>query len=435
MFGTAQSNTGGGLFGNKAPGSVGATAGSAPGATGTAGGLFGSSSNTGGLFGNNSNTGTMGTSGGLFGSKPAAPSGGGLFRSTTNNTNNMFGNNTGNTTSNTSGGLFGGNTGNTGNTTSNTGGGLFGRNTANTGTNTGGLFGGNTGNTGNTGGLFGNNSQNAAQPSSGGLFGSKPATGGLFGASNTNTSNTNTSGGLFGNSANTGNTGNSMFSGNTGATNSGGLFGTNNTNSNLFNQQQQQQQQQPQQQQLTAMTRVGDLPPAIKQELEQFDKYINTQHIIATTLQSDCSEHDILIESIPKDINYLHNKILSTKQALKFDNNQLENLKNLNSELTEDITKIMQLILQLSTPGTKLSSSFQLNEFFIKKIKKYYETLNNYELLVKELDLILAGLEKSCVEGFGNLFNIVQVIKSQYSLFMELCETMAQLHNEVNKMK
>ena len=38
----------------------------------------------------------------------------------------------------------------------------------------------------------------------------------------------------------------------------------------------------------------------------------------------------------------------------------------MNNEITEDINKIMQLILQLSTPGTKLSSSFQLNEFSLK---------------------------------------------------------------------
>ena len=106
----------------------------------------------------------------------------------------------------------------------------------------------------------------------------------------------------------------------------------------------------------------------------------------------------------------------------------------MNNEITEDINKIMQLILQLSTPGTKLSSSFQLNEFFIKKIKKYYQMLTQYESMIKELEMILTGLEKSCTEGFGNLFGIVQVIKSQYSLFMELTETMAQLHNEVNRL-
>lgn len=181
------------------------------------------------------------------------------------------------------------------------------------------------------------------------------------------------------------------------------------------------------------MTRVGDLPEPIKRELQEFDKYINTQHLIATTLQSDLSKHDRLIKSIPKDTNYLYTKLSSTKQALKFDSNQLLNLKEVNNELIEDINKIMQLIIQLSTPGTKLSSSFQLNEFFIKKIKKYHEVLNNYELIVNEAEQVISGLERLCVDGFGGLFNIIEVIKSQFNLFMELCETMAQLHNEVNK--
>lgn len=105
----------------------------------------------------------------------------------------------------------------------------------------------------------------------------------------------------------------------------------------------------------------------------------------------------------------------------------------MNNEITEDINNIMQLIIQLSTPGTKLSSSYQLNEFFIKKIKKYYEVLNIYEETINELESVLNGLERNCNEGFGSLASIVQVIKSQYALFMDLCETMAQLHNEINR--
>lgn len=308
-----------------------------------------------------------------------------------------------------------------------------------------------------SGGLFGSNNQ-TQQQSGGGLFGAKPATtsGGLFGNQNNNTTTT-TGGGLFGSKPATTTTGGGLFGGNqqsTTTTNGGGLFGgqltsigggglfgskPTATTGGLFGgqsqlQQQIQQQQQQQQPQLTAMTRVGDLPANIKNELEQFDKYINTQHLIATTLNSDMTKHDDLINTIPKDINYLQNKVLSTKQALKSDFTQLLNLKNLNNEVTEDINKIMHLILQLSTPGTKLSSSFQLNDFFIKKIKKYYELLNYYEGVIKEIETILSGLEKSCTEGFGNLFNIVGVIKSQYKLFMELCETMAQLHNEINRL-
>ncbi|KAK6455435.1 nucleoporin NUP49/NSP49 [Scheffersomyces xylosifermentans] len=437
--------------------------------------MFGSSAVSGstpsfGFGTNSSNTNTNAAPSSGFGAaKPALGSGGGLFGGSNQTATSGFGANSG--SGGIGGGLFGGNTNQQQQQQApSTGGGLFGasNNTNNSNNNTttgGGLFGSNNAAGSTSGGLFGgaNNTQ------TGGLFGSKPATGttgGLFGGGNTAQQNNTTGGGLFG-----GNTANkaptlggglfggantqqqqqqqqqqkpSLFGGNTGTT-GGGLFGGSSTNTGatggLFsaqqNQQQQpqlQQQQQQQQQQLTAMTRVGDLPQNIKQELEEFDRYINKQHLVATTLQADYSKHNEMINTIPRDINYLHNKLLSTKQALKFDSNQLLHLKNLNNEITEDISKIMQLILQLSTPGTRLSSSFQLNEFFIKKIKKYYEILHQYEGVVTELDSILGGLERSCTEGFGNLLNIVEVIKSQYHLFMELCETMAQLHNEVNRL-
>ncbi|EDK45232.1 hypothetical protein LELG_03411 [Lodderomyces elongisporus NRRL YB-4239] len=400
---------------------------------GGGGGLFGAkpATSTGGLFGQ-SNTQQGNTSGGLFGSNPGATNigtGGGLFGQ------NQSG------TTGTSGGLFGGQQ-NQQNQPSTTAGGLFGQSNQQltgqgTGTSTG-LFGANKpassglfGNTGGTsgGGLFGNTQ--TGKPSSG-LFGGNSSnttqsSGGLFG---NNTSNQSNSGGLFG-SSNTQSSGGGLF-GNKPATSGGGLFGL---QQQLQQQPQQQQQQQQQQVQLTAMTRVGDLPPEIKNELQQLDTYINTQHLIATTLNSDMSKHNELVETIPKDINYLQNKLLSTKQALKFDTSQLLALKTMNNEVTEDINNIMQLIIQLSTPGTKLSSSYQLNEFFIKKIKNYHEMVRLYEETIAELEVVLNGLERNCNEGFGNLASIIQVIKTQYALFMELCETMAQLHNEVKRLQ
>ncbi|ODV68988.1 hypothetical protein HYPBUDRAFT_152225 [Hyphopichia burtonii NRRL Y-1933] len=407
MFGNSGNSSFGGFGANK-PASGFGTNPTAPAAPAASGGLFGSNNTTanstsGGLFGGSSNTNpstNTQSNGGMFGSNTNTQSSGGMFGS--NNTNQ----------STTGGGLFGSKPA--------TGGGLFGSNPSNPGTGSGtgssgfsfgntnnpqnnttggGLFGGSNNNTtsSTSGGLFGNNNNN--QTSSGGLFGNKPASGGLFGG---NTSN-NTSG--------------------------GGLFGGANSN-----QQQQQQQQQQQETQLTAMTRVGDLPPAVKKELEDFDTYINTQHLIATTLKSDMYKHDNLIKSINKDTDYLYTKLSSTKQALKFDSNQLLSLKEINNELTEDINKMMHLIIQLSTPGTRLSSSFQLNEFFVKKIKKYYEILDTYQNIVKEAEEVIGGLERSCVEGFGGLFNVVEVVKDQYNLFMELCDTIAQVHNNLGKL-
>ena len=213
--------------------------------------------------------------------------------------------------------------------------------------------------------------------------------------------------------------------------NQGGLFG--NTSQNQpQNQPQNQYQNQPQ---LNSMTRVGDLPEGIKRELQQFDKYINQQHLIATNLESTMKNHDELIKSLPKDINYLYIKLKSTKQALKFDSNHLQELKSLNNELTDDINRMLQLILQLSVPGTKLSSSSQLNEFFIKKIKQYHQTLSNYDEVVKEFTEILHNLELNLAQGVGNFLTIFDTIKSQFNLFMELCDKLAQYHGEVTRHK
>lgn len=437
-FGASNTTNSGGLFGQQQKPQ--------------GGGLFGSgtqNSSSGGLFGGQSNTANTGTSG--FGSTNT--SAGGLFGQSNQSNNNT-----------SSGGLFGQKpAAGQGLGSGTSSGGLFGQKPAATGTTGGGLFGssGQQGQQGQqtqqSGGLFGS-SNTANNQSSGGLFGLKPAapSGGLFGSSNQSTtaqkplfggSNTTTGGGLFGGSSNTGTnqtSGGGLFGGssNTGGT-TGGLFGgssNTNTGSGLFGGQQQQQQQNQQQQnqqatQLTAMTRFGDLPPEIKKELQEFDQYISTQHLIATTLNNDLPKHNQLVKSIDSDVSYLHNKISTIKQALKGDSNQLKALKSVNDELTEDIGNIMQLIIQLSTPGTKLSSSFQLNEFFVKKIKHYKDVMTSYENVIKEGEDAISGLQHSCNDTMGSIYDVVEVVKSQYNVFMELCETLAQVHNEVSRLK
>ncbi|XBW35095.1 hypothetical protein QEN19_000657 [Hanseniaspora menglaensis] len=134
-----------------------------------------------------------GKPGGLFGSTAAPQSQVSQFGTTVTNTTTpqpqtggLFGNSTNNTNSST-GGMFGNN-----NTTTSTGG-LFGN--TNTASTTGGLF-GNSNTTSTTGGLFGSKPNTTT---SGGLFGNtiQPAQttgGGLFGSSSINSGNTQTSG-------------------------------------------------------------------------------------------------------------------------------------------------------------------------------------------------------------------------------------------------
>lgn len=183
--------------------------------------------------------------------------------------------------------------------------------------------------------------------------------------------------------------------------------------------------------QLTAMTRVGDLPPQIKNELEQLDKYISTQHLIATTLNDDMKKHGRLVATIPSDVNFLHSKSSAVKLALKVDVSLLKELKTYNDELTEDVEKIMQLIIQLSTPGARLALSFHLNDYFVKKIKTYKTLLARYEHIIKEGLSAIDGMERSCNEKLGGTQDLVDTFRNLYMMFMEQCEALAKVHSEV----
>lgn len=405
-FGAANS---GGLFGNqqKKPATGGFGASPAQNGQTTA---FGTAPAAGGLFGLNPPASASSTA---FGSQPStagfgsaasttAPPAGGLFGSTNTQANSggIFGNSGTTNAAGSTGGLFGNNaSSNTAGTT----GGLFGAKP--TAPATGGLFGAKPAAPA-TGGLFGSTPAAPAAGSTGGLFGSAPAapnSGGLFGAKPTAPA----SGGLFGNTSNNGLLGNTA---------SNGLFGQAGPN---------------QQTQLTAMTRVGDLPAPFKKELEDLDKYISTQHLIATTLHGDLHKHDQLIKSIPTDVKYLNTKVSSIRQALTFDSKDLLYIKQVNDDLTDDIRNIMQLIVQLLTPGSKFTSSFHLNDFFISRINKYRDLLAKYEGVIGEGSEAIASLERSCNESVDSIYDVVELVRSQYTLFMELAATLADIHNEV----
>jgi nuclear pore complex protein Nup54 len=169
-------------------------------------------------FGNNNNR----ASSFLFGSQPAQTSGFGQNNSA--NQPSLFGSSAAGGASQTqpqaSGGLFGQNSQNAQNKPASTG--LFGQSSTQNNTASTGLFGQNNQNP--SGGLFGQNStQNST---SGGLFGQNnnqsSTSGGLFGQSNTQNNQNNQSGGLFG-LTNTQNNQNNQ---------AGGLFGANSANSN-----------------------------------------------------------------------------------------------------------------------------------------------------------------------------------------------------------
>ncbi|CAI4455536.1 ADM_collapsed_G0018810.mRNA.1.CDS.1 [Saccharomyces cerevisiae] len=452
-----------------------------------AGGLFGQASgastgnaNTGFSFGGTQTGQNTGPStGGLFGAKPAGSTGGlgaSFGQQQQQSQTNAFGG-----SATTGGGLFG----NKPNNTANTGGGLFG---ANSNSNSGGLFGSNNAQT--SGGLFGNNNTNNINNSSSGmnnasagLFGSKPAGGtSLFGNTSTSSAPAQNQGmfgakpagtSLFGNNAGNTTTGGGLFGSKpTGATS---LFGSSNNNNNnnnsnnimsasggLFGNQQQQLQQQPQMQcalqnlsqlPITPMTRISELPPQIRQEIEQLDQYIQKQVQISHHLKADTIDHDELIDSIPRDVAYLLKSESATSQYLKQDLKKISSFKSLIDEDLLDTQTFSVLLQQLLTPGSKISSN-DLDKFFQKKIHLYEKKLEDYCRILSDIETAVNGIDTDLFGAPNNpnstaitadlgsseaenllqlktgLAAIVSTVIEEFTLFMDIAERIAVLHQK-----
>ncbi|GMF02858.1 unnamed protein product [[Candida] boidinii] len=99
------------------------------------------------------------------------------------------------------------------------------------------------------------------------------------------------------------------------------------------------------------MTKVSDLPESFQKELEQLEEFISRQVTIAESLTNGEQEHKELIDSIPRDINFLENKYVSTNQAI---NSDLKFTENFKSEILENfndwVEKLIRVYLQLTNP-------------------------------------------------------------------------------------
>ncbi|CAI4061616.1 hypothetical protein SKDZ_07G0920 [Saccharomyces kudriavzevii ZP591] len=433
-----------------------------------AGGLFGqaggpSTGNTGTGFsfgGNQAGQNAAPGTGGLFGAKPAGStmpgSAGGLgasFGQQQQPQGNAFGG--GNTTG---GGLFGSKPTNIGSTggglfaagaSSNPGGGLFGNSNSTGSANTG-LF---APKPAGSSSLFGNTNTSSAPAQGQGLFGAKPTGASLFG---NNTGNTATGGGLFG-SKPAGTT--SLF----GSSNNNNNNNSMNTSVGLLGNQQQQQQPQMQsalqnlfQLPITPMTRISELPPQIRQEIEQLDQYIQKQVQISHHLKADTKDHDELIDSIPRDVAYLLKSESATSQYLKQDLKKISSFKSLIDEDLLDTQTFSVLLQQLLTPGSKISSN-ELDKFFQKKIQLYEKKLEDYSRILSDIETAVNGIDTDLFGAPSNpnattigdlasseaedllqlktgLGAIVSTVIEEFTLFMDIAERIAVLHQKTKSL-
>ena len=192
-------------------------------------------------------------------------------------------------------------------------------------------------------------------------------------------------------------------------------------------QQQQQQQQLPQ---ITPLTTVGDLPEQFRREIEQLDQYIQSQVQISDQLKAERDEHTEVIDSIPRDIEFLQNRYSSTNQALDNDLAILQDIRASTDEALHDSENFFQILQRLLAAGSKISS-IELDVYFNKKVEFYKSKLEEYTRVLGEIDAAVEGIEKYSISDLGGIDLIISTLHEEFNLFMEVANTVADIHQKV----
>ncbi|KAK9367101.1 hypothetical protein V1509DRAFT_627618 [Lipomyces kononenkoae] len=338
--------------------------------------------------------------------------------------------------------------------------GLFGTPTQQTGQLSTGLFGTKAA-TPRTGGLFGSTTSTSsaapsftfgatapAQNQATGLFGASTTTNtgsGLFGGpSAPNTSTTNAPS-LFSNPSAPATAGPSLFANPQGATSTLGASYSTSSNplgGSLFGKPAsttQPQQQQPQvPQQITALTRHSDLPESAQKELDEIDNYINKQIEISDDLKARKGPWQDELQSVPRDVEVLMRKLVTTHQALSNDLVATTSLRTIVDTATQDAQLCIQILQQLRIPGARLPPGDPLLAYFERHALALEKKIADYKGVLHDVDHAVDGLEREILEGQsanGGAEGVLQALREEYAVFMALGSRVAELHHAVSRLE
>jgi len=201
------------------------------------------------------------------------------------------------------------------------------------------------------------------------------------------------------------------------------------------------------------LTRISDLPPQLKQEIEQLDQYIQRQVQISQNLKSEHSEHIELIDSVPRDIQYLLKTQSQTNQLLAQDLKKIKAIKDLTDYNIADTQTFSILLQQLLTPGSKVSS-MELDKFFQHRIQVYNSKLDEYSRVLSDIENTINGINNEVIGSSDPILNngsgvknsmefndfvslksglhaIINTVIEEFNLFMDIAQRIAVLHQHI----
>ncbi|KAK9390230.1 hypothetical protein V1515DRAFT_583307 [Lipomyces mesembrius] len=317
---------------------------------------------------------------------------------------------------------------------------LFGNKTATT--NTSGLFGSTTNTSSGAPSFSFGATAPAAQSTGTGLFGASTNTGtGPFGGSTTSAPSlfsnpsapTTSSANLFGNPQGSTNIG--AFGANPNATSNllgGSLFGK----PAAATQPPQQQPQVPQQ--ITSLTRYSDLPGSAQKELDEIDNYINKQIEISEDLKARKNSWQDELQSVPRDVEVVMRKLVTTHQALSNDLVATTSLRTIVDTATQDAQLCIQILQQLRIPGARLPPGDPLLAYFERHATELEKKIADYKGVLGDVDHAVDGLEREILEGQsagGGAEGVLRALREEYAVFMALGNRVAELHHAVARLE
>ncbi|KAK9354689.1 hypothetical protein V1523DRAFT_407470 [Lipomyces doorenjongii] len=345
--------------------------------------------------------------------------------------------------------------------------GLFGAPTQQTNQASTGLFGNKTATT-NTSGLFGSTTNTssgapsvsfgatapAAQSTGTGLFGASTTSNsgaGLFGGSSAANASTTSAPSLFSNPSAPTTSSANLFGNPQGSTNIGAFGANPNATSNLFGgslfgkpvaaaqpQQQQPQQQPPVPQQITSLTRYSDLPEPAQKELDEIDNYINKQIEISEDLKARKNSWQDELQSVPRDVEVVMRKLVTTHQALSNDLVATTSLRTIVDTATQDAQLCIQILQQLRIPGARLPPGDPLLVYFERHATELERKIADYNGVLGDVDHAVDGLEREILEGQsagGGAEGVLRALREEYAVFMALGNRVAELHHAVARLE
>lgn len=193
------------------------------------------------------------------------------------------------------------------------------------------------------------------------------------------------------------------------------------------------------------MTRVSELPEPMQKEIENLNNFIQQQVAIADNLKSNETQQKDLVDSVPRDVNFLETKFNSVNQALITDLKFIETFKPKVLEAFNDwVEKVLKLYLQLTNPeqNTQQSSNLItvsnatsiLNQFYVSKIEEITKTTKRYEGVLSEIETAIQDLDNSSTPLNNNGIELVlSTLREEYYLYMELANNLAEVHHNVRR--